>query len=442
MAAAGAAALWAQSGREDELLLARSRERVLQVIERMPRYTCTETVERREFEQMAARLKQQSCDRILAARASGAGELEFVRSDRLRLQVQVGDGGMEMFSWPGSSRLSSERVQDFAGEGVIGTGAFGPFLIDILANPGVKFWPEGSAKVDGVELRQYRYLVPLASSHYRVAAGGATRVVPYEGRLWLDPASADLRRLLVRTGELSRSTGNCEASTTVDFSRARIGGGEHLLASRSVLRVVRRDAAELENVTTYGACQEFRGETAIRYEGEEARPASDGTGAVVTIARTATQRVTPFPPGVRVTIRFASGFDRRSSAAGDVLLGRVRHTEAQPKRRLLPEAGSDVRCRVTRFEEDVRALRLNVAVACEAVQADGGWAPFDAVPDKGEDLSEYVTSPWAKKTTVQRRGYARRPPTFVFRTTDPNAETGPISVQWITIVPAKQPPAR
>jgi hypothetical protein len=125
-----------------------------------------------------------------------------------------------------------------------------PFLMNTFSIPGVMFWPEGAIKENGLELRQYRYLVALESSHYAVEAAGVTRVVPFEGRFWLEPGSADVRRRLVRTGELSRSTGSCQAATTVDFTRVRIGSGQHLLASRSVLHVVRRDAAEQENVTT------------------------------------------------------------------------------------------------------------------------------------------------------------------------------------------------
>jgi hypothetical protein len=97
------------------------------------------------------------------------------------------------------------------------------------------FVGEGEKQMDGRSLQQYRFYVPEKLSHYRVQAAGSMRVAPYEGRFWLDPASGELARLTVRIGELSRSTGTCEATTTVDFARSHIGAGEYLLPRKSLL---------------------------------------------------------------------------------------------------------------------------------------------------------------------------------------------------------------
>ena len=98
-------------------------------------YTCTQTVGRAEFEPVTTHPEQRSCDQIVAGHTKGLARLDLVRTDRLRLEVQVAESGFERFSWSGSSQVSSERVQDFASGGLIGTGAFGPFLIDIFATP-------------------------------------------------------------------------------------------------------------------------------------------------------------------------------------------------------------------------------------------------------------------------------------------------------------------
>jgi len=143
-----------------------------------------------------------------------------------------------------------------------------------------------------------------------------------------------------------------------------------------------------------------------------------------------------FPPGVRVTIRFAGGVDRNRSAAGDVLVGQAFHTERNPKKRLLAAAGVPVRCRITRQENDLREAHLTVSVACESIEWNGRWVPFVAVPDQAEDLSRYlnkVSGPGI--TTTQRRAYPVRAPAFVFPTGDPDSEKGPLALDWVTIVP-------
>src|SRR5262249_19614704 len=151
--------------------------------------------ERTEYRWPQAFRVPASCDQILASRKTGASPLEKAWTDRLRVEVEITDHGVEIYSWPGAARISSERIQDFSAAGMIGTGAFGPFLVDIFANQGVRFWREADSS--------YRFLVPEGSSHLQVVAGHDTRVVGFEGRFWLDPETADLRRLLIRTPELS-----------------------------------------------------------------------------------------------------------------------------------------------------------------------------------------------------------------------------------------------
>ena len=180
------------------------------------------------------------CDQIVANRQNSAGHAEQQETDRLRLDVEVADEGRDLLVARGVA-ISTEPVQDLAGEGSMGTGPFGPFLIDIFDNHGVDFVGEGEKQIDGRSLQQYRFYVPEKFSRYRVLAAGSMRVAPYEGRFWLDPASGELARLTVRIGELSRSTGTCEATTTVDFARSHIGAGEYLLPRKSLLQIVRRE---------------------------------------------------------------------------------------------------------------------------------------------------------------------------------------------------------
>jgi hypothetical protein len=432
-----AAALHAQTIPPDDLL-SRARELILSAIDRMPSYTCTQTVDRSEFE-VIPRAARASCDQILANRTSGVSRRELVRTDRLRLEVEVTDQGAEIFSWPGESRMPTERIQEFAAEGLIGTGSFGPFLINIFARPGVRFWREGVATIDGRELRQYRYLVPLESSRYHVGAAGETRIVPFDGRFWVDPESFELRRLLVRTGELSRSTGNCEGATTIDFTRARIGQGEHLLASRSLLHVVRRDAAELENVTTYAACREFRGESAIHFGDPVEAPA---TGSPPLTPAAVKSPAAPFPPGVRITVHLAGGIDSATSAAGDPMPARVTHTEATPKKRHLPPSGAAARCRITRLENDVRNAQLNATIACEAVELDGRWVALALVPDRAPklldvELLERTRDGTSERTVTRARRNPAKGAAFAFPLVDGRARVGRLAFEAITTAPAR-----
>jgi len=261
-------------------------------------------------------------------------------------------------------------------------------------------------------------------------------VVPYDGRFWLDPETGDLRRLLVRTGELSRSTGNCEAATTVDFGLIRIGGHESLVAERSVFHVVRRDAVEQENVTTYSGCHEFLGESTVHFgDTAAAEGKAEAPGAVAKTAKSEGRKKS-FPPGVRMTIRFEAAIDSTTSAAGDLVAAVARQKESRPKRRLLPDGGAPLRCRLTRLESNFRTAHMNVSIACEGVELSGQWIPFAAVTDKPLDLLDAMKKKGTDDVTVTRgRRSSAGGATFAFPMEGTRTVVGPFSSEWISTVP-------
>jgi hypothetical protein len=136
-----------------------------------------------------------------------------------------------------------------------------------------------------------------------------------------------------------------------------------------------------------------------------------------------------------VTISFGEGVKSATSAAGDLIPARVRHTEPRPRKRLLPAEGAPAGCRIMRLENDILADRLNVTVACEAVELNGRWIPFSAVRDGPAQLLDSTRQKLPNGRIVVR---GRREPgsgaTFVFPTGGAPIEVGPFSSEWITTV--------
>ena len=116
-------AMWAQTSVSDAVL-ERARDRILEAIHSLPKYTCTQTVDRVYLAPAQAGMSRGGCDQIVANRQNGTAHVEQQETDRLRLDVEVADEGFEIYSWPGASRISTERVQDLVGEGSMGTGPF------------------------------------------------------------------------------------------------------------------------------------------------------------------------------------------------------------------------------------------------------------------------------------------------------------------------------
>jgi hypothetical protein len=333
---------FAQQPPDPDRVLARAQATLAEAAAAVPKYTCTETVDRSYFRQI--RQTPRTCDAIVANQRNGRSRLSPTATDRLRFDVEVTDGGHEIYAWPGAARIEADKVEDMAGGGPVGTGPFGPFLLDIFSNPAVQFQYLSERTVAGVNLFEYRYRVPLVGSHYRVQAGVLWRTTGYDGTFRLDPGSAELKQLTVRTLELAADTASCEATTIMDFARLRIGEGEYLIPRQARLQVIGRDAGFTENATVYTGCHEFRGESAVRFD--QAAPLPD-TGA----KPSAPVHGPKLPAGLPIVVVLDTEIDTSRAAAGDPVSARIGKAVVDPAtRRVLVPAGTTIRGRITHLE--------------------------------------------------------------------------------------------
>src|ERR1700734_3420287 len=96
-----AASVQAQQDPRD--LLVGVRNKVVQTVDKLPRYMCTQTIDRSQYEPTLGR-SGASCDDLAARKKSGQSRLRLSESDRLRLDVAVADTN-EIYSWVGEDRF-------------------------------------------------------------------------------------------------------------------------------------------------------------------------------------------------------------------------------------------------------------------------------------------------------------------------------------------------
>jgi hypothetical protein len=80
-------ALQAQDDPKD--LLVRVRQNVLDTVNRLPKYVCTLTIDRAEYQTNGV-LAAHSCDNLAAEKKAGHLKRRLSASDRLRLDVAIG----------------------------------------------------------------------------------------------------------------------------------------------------------------------------------------------------------------------------------------------------------------------------------------------------------------------------------------------------------------
>jgi hypothetical protein len=358
----------AQTSHDPEEVLVQARDKILERTERLPNYTCVQTVNRTYLKVDKPQFPVPSCDDLNAKRNKKAYTLKVEATDRLRLDVKV-SGGTEIGAWAGSSHFEDGNVMKLI-QGPFGTGPFGTFLDDIFTGPSVRFDFQGEEPLDGVKLYRYRFAVTRDASHYMVHAGSEWVYTGYDGDVWIDPRTLELRRLTVRTGELPEETTACESTTTVDYASMRIGTGEFLLPQRSSLHFLMRDMGESDVAIAYSGCHQFHGEANLITDPSAIAKESEAPHRAISI-----------PEGLLVPIKLSHSIDTDTAAAGDVVVARVSGDVRDPKSgEAVMKDGSIVRGRIVLMLHMLNTPRsFRVSIQIETVEINGIPSPLYAM---------------------------------------------------------------
>ena len=245
-------------------------ERARQVLSERNRhladYMCIQTVNRRYFAPRHARVPAPPCDR---RHFPDSEELMLQSTERLRLDLKVSDGN-EIGSW-GSSKFTSRSIFELIGGGAYGTGTIGALYSDVLANVGASYRYVGESIAVDDTLWEYTYQIPREFSHYQVKVRSEWTVVAIHGAFWLDSNTLGLKRLLVEAQDLPPETGECAATTTIDYQKVHVGTGDFLLPQQSLIRMLMLDGSVIEVVGAYSGWREYHGEATVQLRSAHTR---------------------------------------------------------------------------------------------------------------------------------------------------------------------------
>ncbi|HLK70004.1 MAG TPA: hypothetical protein VKU19_41530 [Bryobacteraceae bacterium] len=379
LAFAACSLMQAQSVKNPDDYLEQIRARIRAMTQRMPRYTCVQTVERSYYTH-PDRKPAPSCDQISADRKTGRTKLQLYATDRLRLDVAIADG-REIVSWVGAGKFDTRRVDEIVGEGPTGTGAFGGHLVDIFSNSGAKFQFIGEKVAGGKTVLEYRFVVPFEASNYRIRGEDEWHFTAYDGTFQVDKGNLELLHLELRTDQLPADTFMCESSTRLDYQRLRIGESDFLLPQQSEMRILQTDAKETSNVTTFASCREYHTESTIRFDEEDA-PAGLTHGAQATAV------AKPLPEGLSLSLALLDRIDTSTAAAGDKVAARVTHAVKDPKSKetLIP-AGAIARGRIARMRHRVGTPQdFIIKISFDSLEINGKAVPLSVRLDSVEQI--------------------------------------------------------
>jgi hypothetical protein len=405
----------AQNQGDPKELLLRVREKVMNTVGRLPKYVCTQTVDRTRYEPANPEYgtngtrRHRACDDTVADARRGNWRLSRSSADRLRLDVAVNreTAGMEneMYSWTGENRFNERDLFEFVRGGAISTGSFTSMLTSIFGNSSARFTYDGDSTRGGRLLSEFGFHIPREKSQYLYVFGPSRErnvAMGYEGTVSADPQTSDLVRLRIRTEELPEETGVCELNQDLQYARVHMNGSDFLLPSEAQVTVIHTDGTEAHNRITYSACHEFHGESTVRYEAAaEAEPSP--TERPVQVA--------PFslPAGLQFKVVFTDRIDTAAAAAGDLIRGRLKTAIRDRNEKVLVAEGTPVTGRIlgiSRFyapsgrvaewrKAPARAPSLVINVRLETVEVGSAPQPLKATFDSGVKRFIKQSSPFS-----------------------------------------------
>jgi hypothetical protein len=415
-------------------LLRRVQAKVSDSINRLPRYMCTETIDRSIYQ-------ADSADRGSACDHGGARRrMHLMTSDRLRLDVAMA-AAVEMYSWVGESRFNDRDLFDMVNEGAISTGSFAAFLTSIFRTEDASFTYDGDSTRDGRTLSEFGFQVPYEKSHYYFGQGIHRLITAWDGTFLADPRTADLVRLEVSTSQLPRETGACYATTALDYAQVRLKGIDFLLPRESVLKILNTRGGESENRTTFSNCHEFLGESKISFD----PPPSVKMPEASHLEAAHAEPAIAIPAGLRFRVALMQGLDTATSAAGDPVKARL-VTPIQNGPKVLAPAGSAVMARIVRLREFFGdATSVSVEVKLETVEVGGAAVRLIATPDTGATFQQQKGRGNLQKRIElgTLRGLEDRSASFVFKSVSlPYLIRSGLESSWITAAPPDKSPPR
>ncbi len=409
-----------QAQQEPMELLRRVQARVANSLDRLPRYMCTQTIDRDRYEP-DVHDRVAPCDEGRTQRST-----HLATSDRLRVDVAAASSG-EMYAWVGEKQFNDGDLLDMVHEGAISTGDFSSFLNAIFRSEAASFTYDGETTQDGRTFSEFGFSVPYEKSHYLWGEGLHQVVTSYDGTFLVDPRASDLVQLVVRTSRLPLETSACYASTTLDYARVRLKGSDFLLPTAARLQIFHTDGGQAENRTVFSNCHEFLGESTIMFDAPSGAriPKPD---------RSLESHAINIPQGLPFRVALTQGIDTGTAAAGDPLKARL-ITPIQDGPKVLVPSGAAVAARIVRVRQYYRnQAGIALDLKLETVDVGGVSMPLTAVPDIGPSF------PKGKAGSLQRRvelgtlsSLENRSANFVFRDVkEPYLVASGLESMWVT----------
>jgi hypothetical protein len=376
--------------------------KVLLSIQRIPNYTCVQTVNRNYFR--AAKDHSPSVCSPSSDLSAPPAHDRLVAADRLRLEVTMTDQG-ELFSFAGAPNFDDSGIGDVVSSGSIGSGMFAGFLNSAFQDHGGKLTSLRNLVVEGRHLLEYSFHVSEADSNYRIfeRTQRFAAKTAYSGTVQIDPETAGVVRLTVHTAVLPPAAGSCRTLTSIDFGNVKLADAQFSLPTLARQRFVYANGEETDNTITFAGCREYHAEANLTFD-DPNRPANQNPDPK--------PKVRSLPPDLRFTLELTQPIRADTAAAGDPftarLAGPLISWSGKTMVTLAPK-GTVVKGRLMRVEFRIPDDQLVLMLKPETLEIPGATARLRATRDfEGSNTSHNEEIPLRQPNEVDSGGFIFR----------------------------------
>ena len=284
-------------------------------LQRLPDYTCRETIER------------------VWSESEGRHYNLF---DRLRVEVAYVEG-RELYAWPGASSFDERSLGEMAGAGASSTGSFAMHARAVFTSSAPVFTFGGEQQRGGRRVVRFDFRIPLEQSKYAIQTGAHPVIVAYTGFFEADADTLDPLRLSVEGADLPAELKLRAAGETIEYGQMRIGQSDFLLPVSSELMMTGVNGRVDRNRTRFEACKEYSGESTVSFD-LDAPVSAEGTALPIEL-----------PPDLAIQANLREAIDQSTAARGD-LVHIIVSSDAKRAGQILVPKGAVLTARISRIQ--------------------------------------------------------------------------------------------
>jgi hypothetical protein len=216
------------------------RQRAMELLSKVPNYTCVETV----------------------ARENQGGPAGAIDSDRLRVEIGYVDN-KEVYSWPGQKKFSNRELSDMIGHGMTTTGFFAALPNNLFLHNSYSVHFVQKETRQGKQVLRWDFQSRLGEKHWGLISDELKGIAGERGSFWVDDGTSTLVSIFMEATDLPANLPYVRVNAALEYSLAMITGKSVLLPATITIDAAEANGGVRRSRMDFSHCRAFEAESSL-----------------------------------------------------------------------------------------------------------------------------------------------------------------------------------